>query len=61
MRGSPTLLIDGRDPFAYADPPDRDFGLSCRIYRDEHGRAVPATSVTQLHDAITIAASRTSC
>jgi hypothetical protein len=53
MRGSPTLLINGRDPFAHAAAPDRGFGLSCRIYRDEHGRAVPAPSVTQLRNAIT--------
>jgi hypothetical protein len=55
MHGSPTLLIDGRDPFAHPDPTDRGFGLACRIYRDEHGRAVPAPSVAQLQDAITVA------
>jgi hypothetical protein len=36
MRGSPALLVDGADPFAAPGIPP---GLSCRIYRDEHGRA----------------------
>src|SRR5690606_18819602 len=30
FRGSPTVLIDGRDPFARGDEP---VGLSCRIYQ----------------------------
>ncbi|MGH3587468.1 MAG: DF family (seleno)protein, partial [Pseudonocardia sp.] len=42
MNGSPTLLVDGRDPFPAAGPQEGDWGLSCRIYRDEYGRAVPA-------------------
>lgn len=33
FRGSPTVLIDGRDPFDAAGPP----GLSCRVYRTEEG------------------------
>ena len=34
FRGSPTILIDGRDPFAdSADPA----GLSCRLYRGPAG------------------------
>jgi glutaredoxin len=41
MRGSPTLLINGLDPFGDpAAPP----GLSCRIYRDEDGRTEPVPS-----------------
>jgi hypothetical protein len=34
FRGSPTILIDGRDPFASKDQP---FGLSCRVYETEDG------------------------
>jgi hypothetical protein len=29
FRGSPTVLIDGRDPFATGDEPT---GLACRVY-----------------------------
>jgi hypothetical protein len=53
MAGSPTLLIDGVDPFATA--PDCDCGVSCRLYRDSEGRIVVAPSAEQLHDAITAA------
>jgi len=34
FRGSPTILIDGRDPFASKD---QLFGLSCRVYETEDG------------------------
>jgi hypothetical protein len=34
FRGSPTLLIDGTDPFVEEDAP---FGLSCRVYLTEAG------------------------
>ena len=34
FRGSPTILIDGRDPFASADQP---FGLTCRVFQTEDG------------------------
>jgi hypothetical protein len=34
FRGSPTILIDGRDPFASKDQP---VGLSCRVYETEDG------------------------
>ena len=48
FRGSPTLLVDGEDPFADQDAP---VGLACRIYRTEEGpRAYP--SVTQLRAAL---------
>lgn len=33
MRGSPTILIDGRDPFGVGD----DTALSCRLYHGEVG------------------------
>ena len=36
FRGSPTIVIDGRDPFAQGDEP---FGLSCRLYRTPDGPA----------------------
>ena len=51
FRGSPTVLIDGRDVFATSDEP---IGLSCRMYRTEHGLA-GAPSVEQLHGALTAA------
>lgn len=34
FRGSPTILVDGRDPFADEDVA---VGLSCRIYQTETG------------------------
>ena len=34
FRGSPTILVNGRDPFAQPEDP---VGLSCRIYRTESG------------------------
>ncbi len=34
MRGSPTILIDGQDPFAEEDRP---LSLSCRLYPGEGG------------------------
>ncbi|MFZ0995790.1 MAG: thioredoxin family protein [Candidatus Dormiibacterota bacterium] len=34
FRGSPTILVDGLDPFATPDDP---VGLSCRIYRGPDG------------------------
>jgi Alkylmercury lyase len=50
MAGSPTLLVDGVDPFAGRSAPEP--GLSCRIYRDGLGRTVPVPSVEQLRDAV---------
>lgn len=34
FRGSPTILVDGEDPFAVGDEP---FGLACRVYRTPEG------------------------
>jgi hypothetical protein len=48
FRGSPTLLVDGHDPFAANDAP---VGLACRIYRTEHGPQ-GAPSVAQLRAAL---------
>lgn len=48
FRGSPTVLIDGKDPFAKeADP----VGLSCRVFRTADGlRGAP--TVQQLVDVL---------
>jgi hypothetical protein len=50
FRGSPTVMINGEDPFA---DPDAPFGLACRIYRTDTGFA-GAPSAAQLRDALTI-------
>jgi hypothetical protein len=34
--GSPTILVDGRDPFAGAEAA---FGLTCRVYQTPEGLA----------------------
>jgi len=52
MHGSPTLLINGTDPFA---TPGQAASLSCRIYRDDAGRAGPAPSVEALQREIAAA------
>ena len=44
FRGSPTVLIDGLDPFA---DPDAPAGLSCRVFRTEVG-LTGAPTVEQL-------------
>lgn len=41
FRGSPTLLIDGVDPFAVGDEP---IGLTCRLYRTPDGHAGAPTT-----------------
>lgn len=50
MSGSPTLLINGVDPFLEVGAADS--GVACRLYRDEYGAIVPVPSVTQLRAAI---------
>jgi Alkylmercury lyase len=50
MAGSPTLLVDGVDPFAVSG--DCGCGVACRLYRDDDGRIAPAPSVEQLRVAI---------
>lgn len=48
FRGSPTILIDGADPFADESAP---VGLACRVFRTPDGlRGAP--SVTQLIEAL---------
>ncbi|WP_433381382.1 hypothetical protein [Streptosporangium sp. CA-115845] len=49
MHGSPTLLINGVDPFAAQGTPT---SVSCRIYRDETGRGAGAPSVSALRLAL---------
>ena len=49
LRGSPTLLIDGTDPFA---EPGVAASLSCRLYRQPTGGIEGAPSVTQLRAAL---------
>lgn len=49
MHGSPTLLIDGSDPFP--QPGGRP-ALACRIYRDHDGRPVPVPSAADLRAAL---------
>jgi hypothetical protein len=53
MAGSPTLLLDGRDPFAR---PGQQPSLSCRLYPGDDGRAGPAPSERQLLTALNSAA-----
>jgi len=48
FHGSPTLLVDGHDPFA---PENAPVGLSCRLYRTPHGLAGSPT-VQQLSEAL---------
>ena len=55
MHGSPTLLIDGVDPFA---APGQLPSLSCRLYRDATGRAEGAPSVEALRRALEHASAR---
>ena len=47
FRGSPTVLIDGVDPFAGPDTPAAG-SLACRVYQTEDG----SPTVEQLRDAI---------
>ena len=49
MTGSPTLLVDGVDPFAR---PGQKPAISCRLYPDEQGMPGPAPSPEQLRAAL---------
>ena len=51
FRGSPTVLVNGTDPFADGNAP---IGLTCRIYRTDSGLA-GSPSLHQLRAAITAA------
>lgn len=46
--GSPTILVDGRDPFA---EPGAAAALACRLYTTPYGRE-GAPSIEQLTEAI---------
>lgn len=48
FRGSPTVLVDGVDPFAQAGAP---VGFACRVYTTPAGRE-GAPSVEQLCDTL---------
>ena len=48
FRGSPTILVNGRDPFAGPGDP---VALSCRMYRGPAGLEY-APTVEQLRDAL---------
>ena len=48
FRGSPTVLIDGEDPFDDGNAP---VGLACRIYQTEEGLK-GAPSAAQLREAL---------
>ncbi len=48
FRGSPTILIDGQDPFDDGSSP---VGLSCRVYRTEVGME-GSPSIDQLRQAL---------
>jgi len=48
FRGSPTVLVDGRDVFAEGDEP---VGLSCRIYQTPDGQAGSPT-MQQLREVL---------
>jgi hypothetical protein len=45
MHGSPTVLVDGTDPFAAPGTPT---GYACRIYRAADGTSDGAPSVAEL-------------
>ncbi|TXS49336.1 alkylmercury lyase [Streptomyces sp. uw30] len=49
MTGSPTVLVDGVDPFATADAPA---SVSCRLYRRPDGATDGAPSVADLRNAL---------
>lgn len=59
MHGSPTLLIDGADPFA---EPGQAPSISCRLYRGDDGHASGTPTVGQLRQVIELASeSSASC
>ena len=51
MTGSPTLLINGVDPFALGT--SGECSIACRLYRDENNQIVPAPSAEQFRAALT--------
>jgi predicted DsbA family dithiol-disulfide isomerase len=55
MHGSPTLLVNGADPFAAPGTPP---ALACRMYQGENGRLEGAPSVTALRQVLEQACAR---
>jgi hypothetical protein len=55
MRGSPTLLVDGKDPFAGSGA---GAVIACRLYPAGDGRLDGAPTVAALRDALERAAAR---
>src|SRR5215472_1473256 len=49
LHGSPTVLLDGSDPFA---TPGQAASMSCRLYDNGTGQLEGAPSVSQLRQAI---------
>ena len=49
LHGSPTVLLDGWDPFA---APGQQASMSCRLYDNGSGRLEGAPSVGQLRRAL---------
>lgn len=49
FRGSPSIIVDGVDPFADADAP---VGLSCRMYQTPDGSA-GSPKLDQLREVLT--------
>ncbi|GAB2972275.1 hypothetical protein GCM10023080_040460 [Streptomyces pseudoechinosporeus] len=58
MTGSPTVLIDGTDPFAALGTAA---SVSCRLYRSPDGRTEGAPSVTDLQRALDVAEAGEDC
>ncbi|MGI8863439.1 MAG: DF family (seleno)protein [Solirubrobacteraceae bacterium] len=58
FRGSPTILIDGLDVDAGAEPADPN-PLTCRVYRRRDGRISPTPDPDDLREALRRAAART--
>lgn len=55
FRGSPTVLVEGVDPFASGAEP---VGLACRLHRDDHGTLAGSPTRAQLARALTRSAAR---
>jgi hypothetical protein len=49
MHGSPTLLVNGQDPFA---EPGMVPAVACRLYRGEDGRLDGAPTQAALHQVL---------
>ncbi|MGW7544004.1 organomercurial lyase [Streptomyces sp. NPDC054770] len=58
MTGSPTVRVDGTDPFAV---PAAAASVSCRLYRGPDGRVEGAPSVADLQRALYIAEAAEAC